>query len=71
MSPQKGKRNYKSLWLLSLSILVIGIVLTINMALIRPLGYALLAVGGIGMVWSIINMDRGGDDEQSPPSHFR
>jgi len=72
MATQKGKRNYKSLWLLSLSILVIGIILTINLALIRPLGFGLLAVGGIGMVWAIVHMDKGGgDDEQTPPSSFR
>lgn len=56
--------------MLSLSILVIGIILTINLALIRPLGFALLAVGCIGMVWAIVHMDRGGDDEP-PPTGFR
>ncbi len=67
MEEQKGKRNYKSLWLLSLFILVIGIILTINLALIRPLGYALLAIGAVGIIWSIIHMDKGRDQNQQPP----
>ena len=67
MEEQKGKRNYKSLWLLSVAILVIGIILTINLALIRPLGYALLAIGAVGIIWSIVHMDKGGDQNKQPP----
>lgn len=49
-------RNYRGIWLASLLILFIGVLLTINMALIRPLGYALLFLGGVGLVWSLIKM---------------
>ena len=58
MYKEKKPRDYSSLWLVSLLVLLIGIILTINLALIRPLGFSLLAVGGIGMVWSLANMDK-------------
>ena len=58
MYKEKKPRDYRSLWLVSLLVLLIGIILTINLALIRPLGFSLLAVGGIGMVWSLANMDK-------------
>ncbi|MFH0758535.1 MAG: hypothetical protein V2B15_14705 [Bacteroidota bacterium] len=61
MYQQKKPRDYRSLWLISVLVLVIGIVLTIRLSLIRPLGYSLLAVGGIGIVWSLANMDNGRD----------
>ena len=52
-------------------LLGIGIVLTINMALIRPLGFALLGIGGIGLVWSLTNMDKWKDkDDKNNPRHF-
>ncbi|MFO7668675.1 MAG: hypothetical protein R6W31_03365 [Bacteroidales bacterium] len=71
MYTQKKPRNYKNLWLLSLILLVIGIVLTINLAMIRPLGYVLLGVGGIGMIWSLSNKDKWDDrEDQNPPRHF-
>jgi hypothetical protein len=71
MYQQKKPRNYKSLWLLSLFLLVIGIILTINLAMIRPLGYILLGVGGFGMIWSLSNK-KGWDDREDPndPKHF-
>lgn len=63
MNLQKKPRNYKSLWLLSISLLVIGIVLTINLAMIRPVGFVLLGIGGFGMIWSLSNKDRWDDGE--------
>ena len=71
MYRQKKPRDYRGLWLASLAILVIGIILTINLALIRPLGFALLAVGGVGIVWSLANMDRRKDGrDRDEPRHF-
>jgi len=39
-------------------LVAIGIVLTINLAMIRPLGFVLLGVGGFGLIWSLTNMDK-------------
>ncbi|RLD68483.1 MAG: hypothetical protein DRI98_11760 [Bacteroidetes bacterium] len=58
MYHQKKPRDYKSLWIISMFILAIGIVLTINLAMIRPVGFVLLGVGGFGLVWSLTNMDK-------------
>jgi len=58
MYQQKKPRDYRSLWIISIALLAIGIVLTINLAMIRPLGYVLLGVGGFGLVWSLTNMDK-------------
>ena len=55
---QKKPRDYRSLWIISLCLIVIGIVLTINLAMIRPVGFVLLGVGGFGLIWSIANMDK-------------
>jgi hypothetical protein len=71
MYQQKRPRDYRGLWIISLAIIVIGIVLTINLAIIRPVGFVLLGAGGFGMIWSLANMDkwkeRGDRDE---PRHF-
>jgi len=69
MYQEKKPRDYKSLWIISMFILAIGIVLTINLAIIRPVGYVLLGVGGFGLVWSLTNMDKwkdknGGSDQK-------
>ncbi|MCP4310222.1 MAG: hypothetical protein GY790_03080 [Bacteroidetes bacterium] len=71
MYQQKKPRNYKSLWLLSLSLIAIGIVLTINLAMIRPVGFVLLGIGGFGMIWSLSNK-KGWDDREDPnePKQF-
>ena len=71
MYQQKKPRNFKSLWLLSISLIAIGIVLTINLAMIRPLGYVLLGVGGFGVIWSLSNK-KGWEDREDPnePKHF-
>ncbi len=58
MYQQRKPRDYKSLWIISMFILAIGIVLTINLAMIRPVGFVLLGVGGFGLVWSLTNMDK-------------
>ncbi len=58
MYQEKKPRDYKSLWIISMFILAIGIVLTINLAIIRPMGFVLLGVGGVGLVWSLTNMDK-------------
>jgi hypothetical protein len=61
MYKEKKPRDYRSLWLVSLLVLLIGIILTISLTLIRPLGFSLLAVGGVGMVLSLANMDKWND----------
>lgn len=68
MNPVKKPRNLKSLWLMSLVLIVIGIVLTINLAMIRPVGFALLGIGGFGMIWSLSKKDGwdDGDDKDQP-----
>jgi hypothetical protein len=54
-----------------MSLLAIGIVLTINLSIVRPLGFVLLGVGGIGLVWSLTNMDKWKDNHKNdPPKHF-
>jgi len=71
MYTQKKPRNYKSLWLMSLIILVIGILFTMRLAMIRPIGYVLLGIGGIGMIWSLSNKDKWDDNEDhNEPRHF-
>ena len=64
MYQKKKPRDYKSLWIISMFVLAIGIVLTINLAIIRPLGYVLLGVGGFGLVWSLTNMDKWKDKNE-------
>jgi hypothetical protein len=64
MYQKKKPRDYKSLWIISIFILAIGIVLTINLAIIRPVGFVLLGVGGFGLVWSLTNMDKWKDKNE-------
>lgn len=71
MKPNKKPRNFKSLWLLSIALIAIGIVLTINLAMIRPLGFVLLGIGGFGMIWSLSNKDGWDDeDDKNQPHRF-
>ena len=71
MYQQKKPRDYKSLWIISMVLLVIGVVLTINLAMIRPVGYVLLGVGGFGLIWSLSNMDKWKDKRDKDDSrHF-
>ena len=58
MYQQKKPRDYRAIWAISMVLLGIGIVLTINLAMIRPVGFVLLGIGGIGLVISLTNMDR-------------
>ena len=72
MYQQKKPRDYRGLWVISIVILLIGVLLTIRLAMIRPLGYALLGVGGFGIIWSLVNMDRWKDKkDQDETRHFR
>lgn len=71
MYQEKKPRNYRNMWAISMVLLGIGIVLTINLAIIRPVGFVLLGVGGIGLVWSLTNMDKWKDrDDPNKPRHF-
>jgi hypothetical protein len=71
MYQQKKPRDYRSLWLASVLVLVIGTILTMRLALMRPLGYTLLAVGGIGLVLSLARMDRWKDEnDPNDRRHF-
>lgn len=59
------------MWAISMALLVIGIVLTINLAIIRPVGFVLLGVGGIGLVISLTNMDKWKDkNKRDDTRHF-
>ena len=52
-------------------LLVLGIVLTINLAIIRPVGFGLLGIGGIGLILSLSNMDKWKDKkDKDEPRHF-
>ncbi|MEN8227493.1 MAG: hypothetical protein ABFS38_05005 [Bacteroidota bacterium] len=64
MYQQKKPRDYRSLWIISMALLAIGIILTINLSMIRPLGFVLLGVGGVGLVWSLANMDKWKDKKE-------
>jgi len=71
MYQQKKPRDYRSLWIISMALLAIGVVLTINLAMIRPLGYVLLGVGGFGLIWSLANMDKWkGKNDSNAPKRF-
>ena len=71
MYQPKKQRDYKSLWIISMFLIAIGIVLTINLAMIRPLGFVLLGVGGFGLIWSLTNMDKWKDKkDKNDPRHF-
>ena len=71
MYQEKKPRNYRNMWAISMALLAVGIVLTINLAIIRPVGFVLLGVGGIGLVWSLTNMDKWKDrDDPNKPRHF-
>lgn len=57
--------------MISLCLIVLGIVLTINLAMIRPVGFVLLGVGGFGLIWSLTNMDKWKDkDGNNDRKHF-
>ena len=71
MYQQKKPRDYRSMWIISMFLLGFGIVLTINLAMIRPLGFVLLGVGGVGLVNSLSNMDKWKDKKgKDDTRHF-
>lgn len=71
MYQQKKPRDYRSLWIISIALIAIGVVLTINLAMIRPLGFVLLGVGGFGLIWSLTNMDKWKDKrDRDDRRHF-
>ena len=74
MYQQKKPRDYRTMWVISIALLAIGILLTINLAIIRPVGFALLGVGGIMLVVSLTNMDKWKDkkdrDKDKDYRHF-
>ena len=71
MYQQKKPRDYRAMWAISMALLALGILLTINLAMIRPLGYALLGIGGIGLVISLTNMDKWKDKHRKDDNrHF-
>ena len=71
MYQQKKPRDYRAMWAISMVLLLVGILLTINLAMIRPLGFALLGIGGIGLVVSLTNMDKWKDkNKKDDTRHF-
>ena len=63
MDSNKKPRDYKSLWMISLVLIALGIVLTINLSMLRAIGFVMLGIGGVGMIVSITNMDKWKDKE--------
>ena len=71
MYQQRKPRDYRAMWVISIVLLVIGILLTINLAMIRPVGFVLLGIGGVGLVISLTNMDKWKDKkEKDNTRHF-
>ena len=72
MYQQKKPTDYRTLWIISIVLLVLGILMTINLAMIRPLGFSLLGVGGVMLVISLANMDKWKDkkDKDKDYRHF-
>lgn len=58
MYQQKKPPDYRTLWIVSIVLLVVGILLTFNLAMLRTLGFAMLGVGGVMLVISLANMDK-------------
>jgi hypothetical protein len=72
MYQQKKPTDYRTLWIVSIALLVMGILLTFNLAMLRYVGFALLAVGGVMLVISLANMDKWKDkkDQDRDFRHF-
>jgi hypothetical protein len=71
MYQQRKPRDYRAMWAISIVLLIIGILLTIKLAMIRPVGFALLGIGGIGLVVSLTNMDKWKDKkDKDDMRHF-
>lgn len=72
MYQQKQAPDYRTLWIVSIVLLAIGILLTIRLAMLRYVGFALLGVGGVMLVISLANMDKWKDkkDKDKDFRHF-
>ena len=71
MYQQKKPPDYRTLWIISIAILGIGVLLTINLAILRPAGFAFLGVGGVMLVISLANMDKWKDKkDKDNTKHF-
>jgi hypothetical protein len=71
MYQQKKTRDYRAMWIISIVLLGIGILLTINLAILRPAGFAFLGVGGVMLVISLTNMDKWKDKKDKDNTrHF-
>ena len=71
MYQQKKPPDYRTLWIVSIVLLAIGILLTIRLAILRPAGFALLGVGGVMLVISLTNMDKWKDKKDKDNTrHF-
>ena len=71
MYQQKKPRDYRAMWAISIVLLLIGILLTARLAMIRPVGFVLLGIGGVGLVISLTNMDKWKDKKgKDDTRHF-
>ncbi len=71
MYQQRKPRDYRSMWVISIVLLIIGILLTVRLAMIRPVGFVLLGIGGVGLVISLTNMDKWKDKKgKDDTRHF-
>jgi hypothetical protein len=71
MYQQKKPRDYRAMWAISIVLLIIGILLTARLAMIRPVGFVLLGIGGVGLVISLTNMDKWKDKKgKDDTRHF-
>ena len=70
MYQQKQPTDYRTLWIVSIVLLAIGILLTIRLAMLRYVGFALLGVGGVMLVISLANMDKW-KDKKDKDKDFR
>jgi len=64
MYQQKKPRDYKSLWIISLLLILVGILLTFNLSLLRAAGFVLLGTGAFGLIWSISKLDSWKDKDE-------
>ena len=70
MYQQKQPTDYRTLWIVSIVLLAMGILLTIRLAMLRSVGFALLGVGGVMLVISLANMDKW-KDKKDKDKDFR
>ena len=71
MYQQRKPRDYRAMWAISIVLLIIGILLTVRLAMIRPVGFVLLGIGGVGLVISLTNMDKWKDKKgKDDTRHF-